>query len=235
MALLTCQDLSLSYEGNTVLSSLDMSVQAGDYLCIVGENGSGKSTLIKAMLTLKTPTKGDIFLGDGLIHREIGYLPQQTNLQRDFPASVWEVVLSGCLNTRKRTLFFSAKDKRKAIENLKKLGVAELKRNCFRELSGGQRQRVLLARALCATSKMLIVDEPTAGLDPLASFELYRIIQKINQEGITIIMVSHDVLTAVKYASHILHLENKPLFFDTTHDYLSSDIGKLFLGGKTIV
>lgn len=230
MPLITCQNISLSYENNTVLSDLSFTVNLRDYLCIVGENGSGKSTLIKALLSLKSISNGIIQFGDGLKQNEIGYLPQQTNIQKDFPASVWEVVLSGCLNSRGLHPFYSKAERTKTLLNIEKLSLTEFKKHSYRELSGGQQQRVLLARALCATKKLLLLDEPVAGLDPIVTNELYGMIRQINVEGITIIMVSHDINSAVKYASHILHLQNKPIFVGTTSDYLKSDAGKRFLG-----
>lgn len=232
MALITCRDISLSYENNTVLSGLSFSVESGDYLCIVGENGSGKSTLVKALLSLKNVAAGDILSGDGLNRTEIGYLPQQTSVQKDFPASVWEVVLSGCLNQRGLRPFYSQQQKQLALRNMEQLGIGGLVRRAYRDLSGGQQQRVLLTRALCATTKLLLLDEPVAGLDPVVTQELYKLIQKLNQSGITIIMVSHDVQSAVKYASHILHLEHKPLFFGKTEDYIASSAGRRFIGGE---
>lgn len=234
MALITCQNVSLSYENNTVLTDLSFSVNQGDYLCIVGENGSGKSTLIKALLSLKAVSKGSILMSDGLKKNEIGYLPQQTGAQKDFPASVKEVVFSGCLNTRGFRPYYSATEKNKALLNMKKLGIENLKSHSYRELSGGQQQRVLLARSLCATQKLLLLDEPVSGLDPVVTNELYELIMKLNKEGITIIMVSHDIESAVKYASHILHLHNKPLFFGITSDYIKSEAGSRFLGGNNI-
>lgn len=232
MALITCRDASFSYEGNIVVSGLNFEAGSGDYLCIVGENGSGKSTLMQGLLRLKQPQEGAVVMGDGLKANEIGYLPQQTAAQKDFPASVYEVVLSGRLSSRGTKPFYTKSDKRTADKNIEKLGIAELKGKCYRELSGGQQQRVLLCRALCATKKMLLLDEPAAGLDPLITQDLYRLIQKINSEtGITIIMVSHDIHSAVAYASHILHLQNKQVFFGPTEGYKHSEIGKGFWGG----
>ncbi len=232
MALIDCRDVSLSYENTTAISGLSFSVNTGDYLCIVGENGSGKSTLIKALLSLKSVAKGSIAVGDGLKQNEIGYLPQQTSVQKDFPASVNEVVISGCLNARGLRPFYTKKDRATAYSNMGKLRIKEYKNRSYRELSGGQQQRVLLARALCATKKLLLLDEPVAGLDPIVTNELYSLIKQINNDGITIIMVSHDINSAVKFASHILHLQNKPLFFGTTDDYRNSPAGKRFLGGE---
>jgi len=214
-----------------VVSGLSFHVNAGDYLCIVGENGSGKSTLMKTLLRLKTPMSGQLETGDGLEPNEIGYLPQQTVVQKDFPASVREVVRSGCLNRCGLRPFYNKAEKQMAEENMEKLGVAALANRCYRELSGGQQQRTLLARALCATRKILLLDEPVAGLDPKASAELYSQIAALNAEKITIIMISHDILTAVKYASHILHIgAQSPLFFGIKEDYLRSEAGRIYAG-----
>ena len=232
MSLITCQNVSFAYEGDTAVSGLNFQVNGGDYLCVVGENGSGKSTLIKGLLRLKTPSTGNILMGDGLNGNEIGYLPQQTAAQKDFPASAYEVVLSGRLSSRGILPFYSRKDKNTAEENIRLLGIESLRNKCYRELSGGQQQRVLLARALCATKKVLLLDEPVAGLDPVVTQELYRLIEKINRDtGITIIMVSHDVQIATKYASHILHLKNTQVFFGKTEDYFKSSVGTAFMGG----
>ncbi|MDR3345249.1 MAG: ATP-binding cassette domain-containing protein, partial [Oscillospiraceae bacterium] len=179
MALITCIDASFAYDGFTAVSGLNFAVNSGDYLCIVGENGSGKSTLIKGLLRLKQPQSGSVFTGDGLRADEIGYLPQQTAAQKDFPAGVYEVVLSGRLSKRPLYPFYSKADKAVAEENLERLAIVNLRNRCYRELSGGQQQRVLLARALCATDKILLLDEPVAGLDPMATQDLYRTIEKI--------------------------------------------------------
>lgn len=232
MALITCRDVSLSYESNVVLSDLTFEIEQGDYLCIVGENGSGKSTLVKALLSLKNVRSGEIVFGDGLCRREIGYLPQQSAAQRDFPASVWEVVISGCLAQRGFKPFYGKDERRRAEENLEKFGIADLRDRSYRELSGGQQQRVLLARALSATRKLILLDEPVTGLDPIASQELYSLTKQLCEEGITIVMVSHDIPSAVKYATKILHLHNKPLFFGRTEDYIKSGVGLRFLGGN---
>ena len=228
MSLIDCRDLCLAYEGKIAVRDLTFHVEAGDYLCIVGENGSGKSTLIKALLGLKKPKSGSITYGDGLRRTELGYLPQQTPAQKDFPASVWEVVLSGC----RAAPFYGAAEKRRASESLEKLGLTEMKNACYRDLSGGQQQRVLLARALCATRKLLLLDEPVTGLDPVISAELYRIIQDLNREGVTIIMVSHDVDCAIERARTILHLRTVPLFFGPSEEYAGSEIGRTFMEGR---
>ena len=189
MAQLVCENVRLSYDNRIVLSGLDLSVDAGDYVCIVGENGSGKSTLVKAILSLIPVAGGRISFGDGLKGNEIGYLPQQTGVQKDFPTSVWEVVLSGCLNARGFKPFYSKAEKERALLNLEKMNLLHYKNHSYRELSGGQQQRVLLARAMCATKKMLLLDEPVAGLDPVVTGELYDRIRKINGEGVTVLMV----------------------------------------------
>ena len=232
MSLISCKNVCLCYENNTVIENLNFTVNDGDYLCIVGENGSGKSTLIKSILGLKDTASGHLHYGDGLTSKDVGYLPQQTTAQKDFPASVFEVVLSGCVSRKKRRFFFDAKTKSYAVENMRKLDIFDLKNKCYRELSGGQQQRVLLARALCAGKKMLLLDEPVTGLDPVVTMELYNLIRKINKElGITIIMVSHDLHAAVANSEHILHLNKSESFFGTTEEYLASDIYSRF-GGK---
>jgi zinc transport system ATP-binding protein len=233
MALITCQDASFSYEGNIAVSGLNFEVRGGDYLCIVGENGSGKSTLVKGLLRLKTPRTGNVLTGDGLKANEIGYLPQQTAAQKDFPASAYEVVLSGRMGARGILPFYSKADKDIAKKNIARLGIGHLRNRCYRELSGGQQQRVLLARALCATRKLLLLDEPVAGLDPVVTQELYHLIAGINKnERLTVIMVSHDIQSTVKYASHILHLKTTQAFFGKTEDYAKSSVGKHFIGSE---
>ncbi len=232
MALITCKNLSLAYEGTTIVTDINFTLNEGDYLCIVGENGSGKSTLMRTLLGLKSPFTGEITFGEGLNKKNIGYLPQQTEIQRDFPASVKEIVLSGCVSSNKFSPFFSKEQKKKALENMKKLGIDKICNSCYRELSGGQQQRVLLARALCSASKLLILDEPAAGLDPIVTQDLYNIINELNKnDNITVIMVSHDIAQAVKYASHILHISEKPLFFGRTEDYMLSDACNVFKKG----
>lgn len=232
MAQLSCKNLSFAYDGETVLSDINFSIEAGSYLCIVGENGSGKSTLMKGLLGLKSPTSGTVEFGDGLRPTEIGYLPQQTQIQRDFPAKVSEVVLSGRINGMGKRLFFSAEDKAAAMANMERLGIEDLKDRCYMELSGGQQQRVLLARAMCATKKLLLLDEPVTGLDPVATNEMYNLIKLINLcDNTTVIMVSHDIHEAVRYATHILHLGHKQLFFGTAAEYRESDLARRFVGG----
>ena len=217
MALLTIQNLALGYESRTIVENLNFTVNKGDYLCIVGENGSGKTTLMKTLLQLKSPISGDIIVGDGLKKNEIGYLPQQTIVQKDFPASVKEIVISGCQGRCGLRPFYNKQEKQIAKENMERMGIIDLANRCYRDLSGGQQQRVLLARALCATRKILLLDEPVSGLDPKVNMEMYNLIEELNKEGITIIMISHDMSAALRYASHILHIGDK-IFFGTKEE-----------------
>ena len=227
MPKIVCENASLGYDGKPIVTGLNFTVNAGDYLCIVGENGSGKSTLMKTILNLTPPLAGSIYM-EGLKPTQIGYLPQQTQVQRDFPASVLEIVLSGFQGQRGWRPFYTKEEKAAASANLKKLGLEGFERRCYRELSGGQQQRVLLARALCATQKCLLLDEPISGLDPKATAQMYEIIEQLHREGITIIMISHDVGVALADATHILHI-GKHLFFGTKESYLHSGIGQAFL------
>ncbi len=230
MALLTCHDLTLGYEGRPILKNLNFEVNAGDYLCIVGENGSGKSTLMKTILGLHHPLSGTVSTGDGLHQNEIGYLPQQTVVQKDFPASVREIVLSGCQGRQGLRPFYTKADRKLAADSIARMGLEKLVRRCYRDLSGGQQQRVLLARALCATRKLLLLDEPVSGLDPKVTEEMYRLIEDLNKkEGITVVMISHDLGAAVRYATHVLHIGAK-VWFGTKADYLNSEAGMGFLG-----
>ncbi|MFV0465386.1 MAG: metal ABC transporter ATP-binding protein [Lachnospiraceae bacterium] len=225
MALLEANNLALGYDGNIVTEGIQFQLEKGNYLCIVGENGAGKSTLMKTILGLMKPVSGTITYKE---KNGIGYLPQQTVVQKDFPASVWEIVLSGCLSKCGRRSFYNHKDKELAKENLNKLNIWDLRNKSYRNLSGGQQQRVLLARALCAASEILLLDEPVSGLDPKVTVELYQIIQELNKQGLTIIMISHDISAAVNYASQILHLGKKQLFYGTKNDYKESVAWKVF-------
>jgi len=212
MAQLTCENLTLGYNSRIIIENLNFSIEKGSYLCIIGENGSGKSTLMKTILRLHKPISGRIITGDGLLPDEIGYLPQQTQVQKDFPASVGEIVLSGCQSRCGKRPFYNKAEKLLAKENMKKMGITEFEHRCYRELSGGQQQRVLLARALCATQKMLLLDEPVSGLDPVVTEEMYKLIHQLNKDGITVIMISHDIQAAMKYATHILHIGDENFF-----------------------
>lgn len=222
MAYICCENLQLGYDGNVIVKDLDFQINAGNYLCIIGENGAGKSTLVKTLLQLQKPLSGSLTIGDGLMPYEIGYLPQQTVVQRDFPATVWEIVLSGCLSKCGSFPFYKKEQKALVQEKMEEMGIWELRKKSYRTLSGGQQQRVLLARALCATSKLLLLDEPVNGLDPKVTADFYQMIYQLNQKGITIIMVSHD-LHVLQYATHVLHVDSSESFFGTKEQYLESE------------
>ena len=229
MALITCEKASFAYEGRMVIQDLDFKIQRGEYLCVIGENGSGKSTLIKGLLGLIAPVRGKVSYGDGLTHAEIGYLPQRTEVQSDFPASVWEVVTSGC---RGRSLFLNAQMKRTAQQNIDLLGISHIRNRSFMELSGGQQQRALLARALCATRSLLLLDEPVAGLDPLVTREMYDVISMLHKKHkLTIVMISHDISAALHCADRILHMSQNGIFLGTPDEYRQSELGRAFAGG----
>ena len=230
--LITCDHMDLGYENQDAVLDVTIQVDAGDYLCIVGENGSGKSTLIKGILGLLKPTGGTLTVAEELKKSGIGYLPQQTAAQRDFPAAVWEVVLSGCLKRRHNRPFYSAAERELAKLNMEKLGITDLKDQCYRELSGGQQQRVLIARALCATDKLLILDEPITGLDPSAIQDFYHLVERLNKkDGVAIVMVTHDLKNVLPYASKILHLKQRTVFYGAPAEYEESPEGREFLGG----
>ncbi len=229
MAQLICKNVSVGNEGKVLFSGLTFEVQKGEYLCILGENGSGKTTLMKTLLGLQAPLEGEVCFSDGLNQKEIAYLPQQTMVQRDFPASVEEIVRTGLLGRMGLFPFYRKKDRRLAEMAMEKMGILSLRGQSYRKLSGGQQQRVLLARALCATQKLILLDEPVTGLDPQATEKLYQQIGQLNQEGITVIMISHDLSAAIRYASHILYLGDS-LFYGRTEDFLHSKEGEWFVG-----
>ena len=227
--IINCQNTAFGYDGHIVIHDLNFSVEAGNFILLAGENGSGKSTLIKGLLRLLPPMKGTLSFGPGFRQFHTGYLSQQIAAKQDFPAGVYEIVLSGNLGRKGFLPFYNQKEKQKAQENLRLLGITDLKDRCFRELSGGQQRRVLLARSLCAAEKLLVLDEPFAGLDPLIRAELYLLLAKINREmGMTLIMASHDI-EASACASHVLHLHKQQLFFGSMEDYRRSETGKRFL------
>ncbi len=227
MLQLSVEHVSISYERTLVLKDISFEVEEGDYICIVGENGSGKSSLIKGILGLIPLKEGKtVFYGDTLRARA-GYLPQQTQLQKDFPASVMEVVLSGCLSGKGWRPFYSREEKEMACEKLRQLGMEDVRRRSYRKLSGGQQQRVLLARALCATDKIIFLDEPISGLDPMATAEFYQLIGQLNKEKhISVVMVSHDIGTALKEANKVLHIKKDGYFFGSRAEYQRSSAGR---------
>lgn len=220
MAYITCTDLSVGYNQDPVASGINFEINRGDYICVVGENGTGKSTLMKTLLHLQSPCEGSITLGDGLTPREIGYLPQQTSVQRDFPATVQEIVLSGTI-TKGFGFFYSKQQRQLAEDMMEQLHITHLASKSYRNLSGGQQQRVLLARALCATTKLLVLDEPVSGLDPSATYELYQLIAELNAQGTSILMVTHD-LNSLQYASHVLHVKKNSSIFQERELYVQS-------------
>ena len=232
MSIISVKNVSFAYDGINVISGISFEVNQGDYICIVGENGAGKSTLIKGILGLKKPSSGRIIFENGLSSVNIGYLPQQSDIQRDFPASVTEVVISGRIHSLGMRPFFSGSDRKAAAEKIAMLGMNDMKKRCYRELSGGQPQRVLLARALCAADKVLLLDEPVAGLDPVMTAQFYETVAMLNrEEKMTIIMVSHDVRSIISYATHILHIGGQYNYWGTGSDYKNTETGKFFLGG----
>lgn len=236
MLQLACENLSLGYDGKSVVEGLNFEVNIGDYICIAGENGSGKSTLMKTLLKLTAPISGKIETGEGFSLEDIGYLPQQKFMQRDFPASVREIVLSGTLSGSSNRFFYGKKEKQMAALCMVRLGISHLKDKSFSVLSGGQQQRVLLARAVCAAKKMLLLDEPVSGLDPVFATEMYELIKELNEkEKMTILMISHD-RQALEYADHVLHI-GSTCTFGTTKEYLESPLGQTFYayGGRKIV
>ncbi len=224
MAILTAKELAVGYERQPVLKDINFQIEEGDYFCIVGENGSGKTTLMKTILGLLPPVEGSIEVGQGLMKNQIGYLPQQSDVQRDFPATVYEIVLSGCQNSLKG-FFYSKAQKKMALENIEKMGISHLKNKCYRQLSGGQQQRVLLARALCATTKVLLLDEPVAGLDPNVTKEMYELIGQLNSQGLTVIMISHDLENVKKYATAIFDVNKLDVIKTSDEIQLSKEVG----------
>ncbi len=232
MELIKCTDVCMRYEGVTAVNNVSFAIDDGDFLCIVGENGSGKSTIMKGILGLKKCHSGKIEY-IGVNKNEIGYLPQQSPAQKDFPATVREVVLSGCLNSEKFSPFYSAADRKRASEIMESLHIntPAFRRKCYRNLSGGQQQRVLLARALCSTKKLILLDEPVSGLDPVVTAEMYEIIRKLNKDGVAVIMISHDLGSALKYGNKILHMHSDGYFFGSVSEYKKTDVFGLMNGG----
>ena len=227
MSVITVQNVSVAYGGRNVIEDVSFTLEEGDYLCIAGENGSGKTTLLKAITGLLKLKNGSIKFGDGLKNNEIGYLPQQTDMQKDFPASAREVVLSGFVGSMGLRPFYTKKQKNAADATMKRLGIFELQKKCYHELSGGQQQKILLARAICASGRLIVMDEPTTALDSGASEEFYSLISKLNKEGMTVVVISHDIPGIIGYANKVLHLgEQKPLFFGSAKDYTEKFLRK---------
>lgn len=230
MSLIDCAKVNMYYDNIKAVNDVSFTVEAGDFLCVVGENGTGKSTLLKGILGLQKLDSG-IITFSGIKNKEIGYLPQKTVVQKDFPATVKEVVLSGCQN-RGFKLFYTSADRKTAQKNIDLLSINEIKNKPFNELSGGQQQRVLIARALCATDKLLLLDEPVTGLDPFVTAELYKLLGHLNKyHGVTVVMVTHDIKNSVQYANKILCMEHDGDFFGTTQEYMNTPAARLIFGG----
>lgn len=235
MSLIECENLTMSYEGITALKNVSFSLEEGDYMLILGENGSGKSTLIKGLLGLKQPTCGKIAF-NGITPRQIGYLPQQNAIQKDFPATVREVILSGCLGSSGLSPFYTKQQKQNADKCMRHLHLDEIKKKSFRDLSGGQQQRVLIARSLCATDKLLLLDEPVTGLDAVVTAEMYDLIGHLNRvHSVTIVMITHDIANALKYANKVLHVSSEASFFGLTEDYMNTEFYKNMIKGGTSI
>lgn len=232
MSLIKCNNIEFKYDNKEILKNISFEVNKGDYLCIIGENGSGKSTLLNIISGVLKPNFGTVVLGDELSKREIGYLPQQAEIHENFPASVYEVVISGCVNKLRLKPFYTRKEKQIANYNMNLLEISDIKNKCFHELSGGQKQRVLLARTLCSAENIILLDEPVSGLDPVITESFYNIINHLNSEhGTTIVMVSHDITNSLKYASHIIYLGKDLFYYGSKSDFLSSEFSK-YIGGN---
>ena len=231
MAIISCKNLSIGYDNKTVIKELNIDIEKGDYLLIIGENGVGKTTFMKTLLGLLKPISGEVVFDASIKKNEIGYLQQKNNFKNDFPTSILEVVLSGYSSKIGFRPFYNKKEKENAINNIELIGLKEYIKKPYSELSGGQQQRVLLARALCASSKILLLDEPVSGLDPIATKEMYDIIKQLNNNGLTIIMISHDSSSVFNYASKVLYLGDE-IFYGTKSEFFKSKINdKLNIDG----
>ncbi len=228
MEQISIKNITIQYENKKVIENLSFFIDKGDYICVLGDNGSGKTTLTKGILGLLKLKSGEILFN--IKKNCIGYLPQKVHIQKDFPACVNEVVLSGLISKKGLRPFFVKREKKIAEENMKKLGIFELRKNPFTELSGGQQQKVLLARALCAGKELLILDEPVASLDNESALEFYGIISKLNREGTTIFMISHDTKLALQNARKVLYL-GEEVFFGTVKEFKETKIYENISGG----
>lgn len=227
------KNLSIGYKTKVVSSHINFKIDEGDVICIVGENGAGKSTFLKTVLGILKPIKGEIKFSPSLNVKRFGYLPQSSESQNDFPATVKEIVLSGRINAYKRKLFFNWYDKRIADEKMELLDIYDLKHRAFSTLSGGQRQRVLIARAMCATDKILFLDEPLTGLDPKITKEFYQIVEQLHEQGTTIVMISHELNESIRLATKVLFIGEEN-YFMSKDEFVNSELGKKFLsfGGR---
>lgn len=211
------KNLSCGYNKDLIIKNLNMKMEDGDFICVVGPNGAGKTTLIKTILGLIKPLKGEVIYHD-LKPSFIGYMPQESKIDSRFPASNMEVVLSGTLNKVKH--FYSKEDRERALNNFKLLGISKLKDKSFKDLSGGERQKVLLARSLSATSKLLILDEPSNNLDSKSKKELYKLIEDLNQKGLSIMMITHDLDHGNLIGNKILSLREDDTFFGSVESFV---------------
>ena len=224
------EGLTIGYDNQIILKDLNLHIKEGEYVCIIGENGSGKSTLLKTIIGLNKPLAGKITLDD---KTSIGYVPQALQIQQDFPATVNEIIMSGCLKKMKWRPFYTKKERELAYKNMKLLKITSLKNKLISELSGGQQQRVLIARALCATSKVLFLDEPFTALDGYGALKLYGILKKLNkEEHVTIVMISHDIDMALRHANHVIHIDQTIVFDGPKEEYLESNLIKNIKGGN---
>jgi len=233
MKIIECKKLNIGYADKLVCSNITFSVEKGQYVCIIGENGSGKSTLIKTILGLNKPLNGRVVFGGHFNKSHVGYLPQQTEFQKDFPATVREIVMSGFLGRMGFRPFYNKVEKEKCNKILSQLGATDYQDKSFKDLSGGQQQRVLLARALCATDELLVLDEPTNGLDARAIRHFYELIDKLNRDnGLTVVMVTHSVENVIKYATHVVYLKDTMEFAGAKEEFLNSEYAKYFKLGE---
>ena len=233
MSLIKCCNIEFKYDSKQILKDVSFEINNGDYVCIVGENGTGKSTLLNIISGVLKPSAGNVEFADKVLKKKIGYLPQQNQIQNNFPASVYEVVLSGCVNKLKLFPFYTRREKQIATYNINLLGISDIKNKSFHELSGGQKQRVLLARALCSSENILLLDEPVSGLDPVVTESFYDTLQHLNVEhGTTIVMVSHDIKKSLEYATHILFLQQETFVFGKKCDFSDMELLKNVIGGS---
>lgn len=219
--LVEVKNLTVKYANSVVIDKASFSVTEGDFICVVGANGSGKSTLIKTLLGLISPAEGKVeFLG-GLKRTQVGYLPQESRIEQGFPATVTEVVLSGTLGRLGRIPIYRKAEKERAKEALKLLKITKLEDKSFSGLSGGERQKVLLARALVATEKLLILDEPSNNLDQRSRAGFYKILKQLNEEAkLTILMITHDLDAEDLIGNKILSIKNAKVELTTTEEFL---------------
>ncbi len=216
MEILSASHVSINYGAVVAVDDATFGVNEGDYFCIAGSNGSGKSTLLKGIIGLAPIKNGHLHVN--LPKEQISYLSQTNRADRDFPATVWEIILSGTQKSGKKIPFYTKDDKQRAEESMIKLGMEKFKNTRIGNLSGGQQQRALLARALCKSPKLLLLDEPFAGLDSAISEELYELYKNLNKNGVTIIMASHDYQAIGNFASRVMLMNNSHVDFVGTND-----------------